>query len=84
MYNAKQLCEKITKIYPEIGVCGIDIDVRKDSKEQMWVIDLKKDTHNLSHFLDIMDAKRCMDGKQCVALGLEIAQLQKNIDGKQF
>lgn len=31
MYNAEQLCKKITALYPEIGVCGIDIDVTKDN-----------------------------------------------------
>jgi len=25
-----------------------------------------------------------MDGKQCVSLGLEIAQLKKNIEGQQY
>lgn len=27
MLDKKMLCEKITSIYPEIGVCGIDFDV---------------------------------------------------------
>ena len=84
MFNAKQLCKKITHLYPEIGVCGIDIDVTKDNTEKTWVVHLKKGTHSLDHFLELMDADRCMDGKQCVSLGLEIAQLQKNIEGKQF
>ena len=38
----------------------------------------------LNHFLEMMDAKSCMDGTQCVALGLEIAQMRNNIEGKQF
>ena len=44
MYDAKELCEKIIKLYPDIGTCG----------------------------------------KQCVSLGLEIAQLKNNIEGEQF
>jgi hypothetical protein len=32
----------------------------------------------------MLDAERCMEGKQCVSLGLEIAQLRKNLEGKQF
>jgi len=84
MYDARQLCKKITTLYPEIGVCGIDIDVTEDKAEKAWVVHLRKDTHTLNHFLELMDAERCMDGKQCVALGLDIAQLQKNIEGKQF
>ena len=84
MYNAKMLCEKITELYPEIGTCGINIDVMRNTRENTWVVNLKKDSYNLDHFLENIDADRCMDGKQCVALGLEIAQLMKNFDGKQF
>jgi hypothetical protein len=84
MFNADQLCEKITALYPEIGICGIDVDVTKDHTENTWVVHLKKNSHKLNHFLELMDADQCMDGKQCVALGLDIAQLQKNIAGKQF
>lgn len=84
MYNQKQLCKKITSLYPEIGVCGIDIDVTKNSLENTWLVHLKKGSHELNHFLELMDADACMDGQQCLNLGLDIAQLRKNIDGKQF
>ena len=84
MYTENELCEKITKLYPEIGVCGIDIDVTYDEQKKSWVVNLRKDSHSLNHFLDLMDADKCMEGKQCVSLGLEIAQLRNNIEGKQF
>lgn len=84
MFTERQLCEKIVSLYPEIGVCGIDIDVALDRSEKAWVVHLSRDTHSLDHFLELMDAERCMKGKECIALGLDIAQLTKNIDGKQF
>ncbi|MEN8257631.1 MAG: hypothetical protein ABFS09_07195 [Thermodesulfobacteriota bacterium] len=84
MYDANELCEKITAIYPDIGICGIDIDVCYDDEKKAWVVDLKKDEHELKHFLDVPEADNCMDGKECVSLGLEIAQLKKNIEGKQY
>jgi hypothetical protein len=84
MYNKEELCKKITKIYPEIGECGIDIDVNFDDDKKTWVVELKKDSHNLKHYLDIPQAEDCMEGNKCVPLGLEIAQLKKNIEGKQF
>lgn len=84
MYTEKELCEKITTLYPEIGACGIDIDVSYNDVQKTWVVDLKKESHNLRHFLELMEADKCMEGKQCVALGLEIAQLKKNIEGQQF
>lgn len=84
MYGNKALCKKITQLYPEIGECGIDIDVTYDEEKKAWVVHLNKGTHSLNHFLELMDADSCMEGKQCVALGLEIAQLRNNIEGKQF
>lgn len=84
MFNETQLCERITSLYPDIGACGSDINVTYSQPEKAWVVHLEKGTHSLDHFLETMDAKQCMEGKQCVALGLEIAQLRKNVEGKQF
>ena len=84
MYDAKQLCKKITDLYPDIGSCGIDVDVTRDHTENTWIVHLKKDHHSLKHFLESQEANLCMDDKQCVALGLEISQLKKNVEGKQF
>jgi hypothetical protein len=84
MYTKEELCKKITDVYPDIGQCGIDIDVSYDDEKKVWVVDLKKDSHELKHYLDLPEANECMDGNKCVPLGLEIAQLRKNIEGKQF
>ena len=84
MFTKVELCERITSLYPEIGECGIDVDVNYDETEKAWVVHLTKGSHSLDHFLEMMDADACIEGKQCVALGLEIAQLKNNIEGKQF
>jgi hypothetical protein len=84
MIDEKVLCDKIQQLYPEIGECGIDLTVDFDKRQNAWVVDLKKDNHELKHFLDKPDAEACIESKQCVALGLEIAQLVKNIKGEQF
>lgn len=84
MYNKEQLCKKITDLYPEIGECGIDLNVSFDEEQKAWVVDLKRGTHTLKHYLDLPEADDCMEGNKCVPLGLEIAQLKKNIEGEQF
>jgi hypothetical protein len=84
MYTKEELCNKITDIYPEIGECGIDIDVSYDDEKKAWEVDQIKDSHELKHYLDLPEADECMEGNKCVPLGLEIAQLKKNIEGKQF
>lgn len=84
MYSKEELCNKITKMYPEIGECGIDITVNYDQEKKVWIVVLKRDHHELKHHLEIPDADACMDGEQCISLGLEISQLKKNIEGQQY
>jgi hypothetical protein len=80
MVDKAQLCTKITELYPDIGECGIDIDVTYNDDKQAWVVDLKKDQFELKTYLEEGDADKCMLGQQCVGLGIEIAQLRANIE----
>ena len=80
MYSKEELCQKIIEVFPDIGACGIDVTVEYDEANKAWVVDLKKDDHELKTFLDDKEAQICMEGKQCVSLGLEIGQLRKNIE----
>ena len=80
MHTKEELCEKIKAVFPEIGACGIDLMVDYDKQNKAWVVDLKKDNHELKTFLEDSEAQQCMDGKQCVSLGLQVGQLRKNIE----
>ncbi len=80
MIDKQVLCEKIRGLYPDIGQCGIDVNVDYDQEQEAWVVDLKKDQHELKTFLEEGDAEKCMLGQQCVGLGIEIAQLRANIE----
>ena len=44
------------------------------------MVDLKKNGHELKTFLEDGDAENCLEGIQCVSLGIEIAQLRGNIE----
>lgn len=80
MIDKKTLCDKIRKLYPDIGQCGIDVDVDYDHQQKAWVVNLKKGSTNLKTFLEEGDAEKCMLGQRCVGLGIEIAQLRTNIE----
>ena len=80
MQNASSLCEKITELYPDIGECGIDIDVEYDDDNQAWMVDLKKDKVRLKTYLEPTDADACMLGRKCIGLGLQVALLRDNIE----
>jgi hypothetical protein len=84
MFDKEELCQKIRELYPDVGACEIDIDAFFSTAKGTWIIELKKGDHVLRHHLEKHDAKDCMDGRQCVSLGLEIAQLKKNIEAEQF
>lgn len=80
MIDKDELCQKIVNLYPDIGKCGIDVTVDFDTDNNTWVVDLKKDKQELKTYLEAGDAEKCMEGKQCVSLGIEIAQLRANIE----
>jgi hypothetical protein len=80
MIDKNELCEKIMSIYPDIGHCGIDVQVEYDIKQKRWMVDLKKNGHELKTYLEDGDAEKCLEGIQCVSLGIEIAQLRSNIE----
>ena len=80
MVDKNELCEKIRSIYPDIGECGIAVNVEYDKKNKRWVVDLKQGGQELKTFLEDGDAEKCLNGIQCVSLGVEIAQLKGNIE----
>lgn len=79
MLDKKTLCEKIRSIYPDIGACGIAVKVEFDDAQNRWAVHLKKDRRELKTYLEPGDAEKCMQGKQCVGLGIEINQLKDSI-----
>jgi hypothetical protein len=38
MRTSQELCEKIRSIHPDIGKCGIDLDVDWDTEKNIWVV----------------------------------------------
>ncbi|MFO8090610.1 MAG: hypothetical protein R6U13_12275 [Desulfatiglandaceae bacterium] len=79
MNDKELLCKKIRSLYPEIGECGIDVDVEWSADKNRWIVDLKKDQHELTTHLEPEDAEACVEGKRCVSLGVQISQLKDNI-----
>ena len=80
MYDKETLCRKIKEVFPDIGSCGIDVTVDYDAEKKVWAVDLKRGVQRLKTYLEPEDADKCMAGKQCIGLGLQIAQLRANIE----
>jgi hypothetical protein len=79
-HDSNELCNKIKSIYPEIGECDINVKVDFDAEQDAYVVDLEQGEHKLKTYLEHEDADACMDGKQCVNLGVDIAQLKDRIN----
>lgn len=79
MLDSKAICEQIQKIYPDVGECGLDIKVTRDTGQKRWVVHLEKGPRKLDTYLEEGDAEKCMAGKQCVSLAIEINQLKDSI-----
>ena len=79
MLTNREVCNKIMEVFPEIGVCGIDLNVDYDKSNRAWAVDLKRGEHHLKTYLEIEEAETCAAGN-CVSLGLQVAQLRNNIE----
>jgi hypothetical protein len=77
--NTEIICKQIQNIYPDIGECGIDIEVERDEVQNRWVVHLEKDGRKLKTYLERGDAAKCLAGKQCISLAIEINQLKDSI-----
>ena len=80
MIDKNALCEEIRKLYPDIGECEIDVKAEYDEAQKAWAVHLKKDDHELKTYLDDGDAEKCMIGKKCIGLSIQVAQLRGNIE----
>ncbi len=77
--DPKRLCKKIEEIYPDIGACGINLEVEYDEKAKSWAVVLEKAGKILKTHLETEDIEACEKGKKCVAIGLQLGELKKNI-----
>jgi hypothetical protein len=80
MATKEELCKKIQDVYPKAGVCGVDFDVEYDEAVKAWAVDLHHGFNHLRTFIEIDEAENCLEGKMCIPLGMQIAQLKQNFD----
>ena len=69
---------KIHAMYPKIDKHGVAATVTFDEAKKTYVLELKKGPHHLATFIDQADADKCMDGVECIHLGVQIGQFLEN------
>jgi len=80
MHNAAELSRKLMDMYPEIQKHGLDMDLEYKSDKEYWVVKLAKGDHRLHTLLNKTDAEACLNGVQCIYLGVQIGQFVKNFE----
>ena len=80
MLTNQALCLRIRELYPDMGACGIDVKVERDEQENRWIVYLNRGGKELKTYLEPGDAELCMEGKQCISLGIEVNQLKDSVD----
>jgi hypothetical protein len=75
MFNKNEVCQKITELNPGLGAC--DIDTYYNAAKKSWIIRSQKGDHDIVHYLDKQDIKKCLDDIQCFSLGIDVAELTK-------
>ena len=69
---------KIHQMYPGIDKHGVASSVTFDKAKKTYVLELKKGPHHLATYIDKADADKCMDGVECIHLGVQIGQFLEN------
>ena len=74
MVNKKELCEKISDTYPELGSCDHNMTVGWVETKNAWAVDFELKGEKVRHYLEDTDADTCVIGRQCVGMGIEFGQ----------
>ncbi len=77
-YTIAGLKTKILEMYPEIAKYGVIPSLTFDDAKKTYVFKLTKGPHELSTYIDQVDADACMGGKECIHLGVQIRQFLEN------
>ncbi len=78
--DKKALASKLSEMYPEIRKHDLNLSVSFDNKKDAWIVQLSKGKHELTTHLERKDAEACLDGVQCIYLGVQIGQFVKNFE----
>lgn len=79
-YTIEDLKKKLLEMYPEIRKHDISMGLDFSEAKNAYIIKFKKGVHELTTHLEKKDADDCMNGIECVYLGVQVAQFMKNFE----
>ena len=78
--DVKDLEAKLKEMYPEIDKHGLGMSLTFDEMKSAWIVRFHKDKHELTTHLEKKDAEECLQGIECVYLGVQVGQFIKNFE----
>jgi hypothetical protein len=81
-YTLVGLEDKLMEMYPEISANGIHLRLALDEERDAWVINFEKGGSTRYAFLDKKDADACMDGQQCIYMGVLVEQYIQDLENE--
>ena len=81
-YTLVALEDKLMEMYPEISANGIHLRLELDEDKNAWVIHFEKGGRERYAFLDKSDADSCMDGQQCIYMGVLVERYIQDLEGE--
>jgi hypothetical protein len=77
-YTVVGLKDKVLEMYPEVEKLGVVSSMLWDEDKKAYVFKLSKGRHELSTYIDKADADKCMNGVECIHLGVQVRQFLEN------
>lgn len=74
------LASKLREMYPEIEKHNLELDLELKEDKGYWVVKLSKGDQRMHTLLNIKDAEACLEGVQCVYLGVQVGQFVSNFE----
>ncbi len=79
-HRKEEITEKLKEMYPEIEKHGIALSAEFSHEKEAWLIHLARGEHELVTHLDRKDADACLEGIECVHLGVQVGQFVSNFE----
>ena len=81
--ESKTLENKLRQMYPGIEKHNLALSARFDANKDAWIVQLAKGKHELTTHLEKKDAEACLEGVQCIYLGVQIGQFVENFEADE-
>jgi len=72
------LLARIREFYPELGRHGVELSARLDEASAAWIVTMTTGEHSLATHVDAQDAEKCLQGVECLYLGVQVGRFIEN------